>query len=105
MPSGLLATVDIKAGLDTLIYQAPGGRALNVNIRICNRNDFDVLIRLAVTAGDLENLGVADYNEYDTILRANGNIERSGVSLAQNQSIVGYSDTGNVSFQVGSAYP
>lgn len=105
MPSGLLAAADIEAGVNTLIYQAPGGRAFNVNIRICNRNSFDVHIRLAVTAGDLEDLKVADYNEYDTILRANGNIERTGVSLAQNQSVVGYSDTGNVSFQVGSAYP
>lgn len=101
MPSGLLAAVDIEAGVSTLIYQAPGGRAFNVTVRICNRNDSDVKIRLALVSGDLGDLAGADYIEYDTILRANGIIERSTISMSQQQSLIGYSDTGNVSFQVG----
>lgn len=101
MPSGRLAAVNIEPGVNTLIYTAPGGRAMNVTVRICNRNDVDVNVRLALLDGDLSTLADEDYFEYDTILRANGNIERSKVSIAQYQSLIGYSDTGNVSFQVG----
>lgn len=101
MPSGRLAAIDINAGVNTLIYTAPGGRAMNVTIRICNRNTDDVKIRLALLDGELPTLANEDYLEYDTILRANGNIERSVVSIAQYQSLIGYSDTANVSFQVG----
>lgn len=101
MPSGRLAAVEPLAGIATLIYQAPGGRAFNVTVRICNRNNSDVLIRLALTSGDLSTLTDADYLEYDTIVRANGLIERSTLSMAQYQSLIGYSDTSGVNFQVG----
>jgi hypothetical protein len=101
MPSGRLAAVESIAGIDILIYQAPGGRAFNVTVRICNRNKSDALIRLALTSGGPGTLIPADYLEYDTIIRANGLIERSVISMAQYQSLIGYSDIANVSFQVG----
>ena len=101
MPSGKLASVDISAGVNTLLYTAPGGRALNVTVRICNRNSSDVAIRLALLDGELPSMGDKDFLEYDTILRSNGILERSEISMAQLQSLIGYSDTSNVSFQVG----
>lgn len=101
MASGRLAAIDIEAGVDTLIYTAPGGRAMNVTVRICNRNDEDVTIRLALLDGDLSTLADEDYLEYDSILRANGYIEHEIISMNQEQSIVGYSSLSNVTFQVG----
>lgn len=101
MPSGRLAAVDIEAGINTLIYQASGRQAFNVTVRICNRNSEDVKIRLALVNGDLNDLIDADYIEYDVMLRANGLIERSDISLAGRQSLIGYSDIGNVTFMVG----
>jgi len=103
MPSGRLAAVDIQAGINTLIYQASGGKALNTTIRVCNRNDKDVKIRLGLTGdGGLASLTDADWSlEYDTTIRANGNLERFEVSIAGYQAIVGYSDTSKVTFQVG----
>lgn len=103
MSSGRLAAVDIQAGINTLIYQAPGGKSFHVVIRVCNRNDKDVKIRLGLTGDDgLSSLTDADWSlEYDTTIRANGNLERSGMSMAGYQAIVGYSDTAKVTFQVG----
>lgn len=101
MPSGRLAAIDIDAGVDTLLYTAPGGRAFNVTVRICNRNTDDVKIRLALLKGAMQSFSPEDYLEYNVWIRANGLIERSGISMAQYQSLVGYSDTANVSFQVG----
>jgi|LGOV01.1.fsa_nt_gb hypothetical protein len=101
MPSGYLASADVQAGINTLIYQAPGGRAFNVTVRICNRNATNVAVRLALTSGGLDTLSDSNWLEYDVIIRANGSIERFNISMAGYQSIIGYSDTSNVSFQVG----
>ena len=100
MPSGRLAAIDITAGVSTLIYSAPGGRAIKVTVSICNRGTKDALIRLALLDGDLDTLADEDYIEYDTILRVGGIIERSGLTMAQYQSFIGYSDADNVSFQI-----
>lgn len=101
MPSGRLGAIGVQAGVNTLIYQAPGGMAFNVTVRICNCNAIDVVIRLALTDGDLATLSSDDWLEYDVTIRANGLIERSSISMAGYQSIIGYSNTSNVTFQVG----
>lgn len=101
MASGRLNAVDLSAGVNTLLYTMPGGRAMNVSVRIANRNDDDVLIRLALLDGDLSTLADEDYLEYDSVLRANGYIEHEIISMSQKQSLVGYSSLGNVSVQVG----
>lgn len=103
MPSGRLGTADVDAGTNTIVYTMTGGRAFNVSVNICNRNDSDVVIRLAlVDDGGLSALTDDDWLEYDVIIRANGILERTDVKMAGYQSIVGYSDTSNVSFQVWS---
>jgi len=101
VPSGRLATADLVAGVTTVVYTAPGGKSFNIKVNICNRNDSDVRIRLAfVNDGGLDSLTEDDYLEYNVLLRANGLIIRDGINLAGYQSIIGYSDTGNVNFQV-----
>lgn len=101
MASGRLSAVDLLAGVNTLLYTMPGGRAMNVSVRIVNRNTEDVTIRLALLDGDLSTLADEDYIEYNTILRANGYIEHEVISMSQLQTLVGYSDTSNVTFQIG----
>lgn len=91
MPSGILATIDISAGVDTLLYTLPSGTAKKVTVNICNMNDVDVLIRLSTAGINLE---------YDTIIRANGVIERTGIALGGGQSLRCYSDSSNVNFAV-----
>lgn len=100
MPSGRLAAVDMPAGINTVIYEMPTGKIQVFSINISNRNDSDVKIRLALVDGGLSDLADSDYLEYDTVVRANGVLERSGIALAGEQSLIGYSDTGNVSFTV-----
>jgi hypothetical protein len=99
MSSGRIATVDMPAGVNTVIYTMPAGMIQELIVGICNRNDSDVKIRLAFTDGDIEPTD-ADYLEYDTIIRANGVLERTGIALNGEQVLIGYSDTGNVSFAV-----
>ena len=91
MPSGILATVDIKAGVDTLLYTMPAGTARKLTVNICNKNTSDVLIRLVAADISLE---------HDTILRANGMIEKTEVALGGEQTLRGYSNSSNVHFAV-----
>ena len=97
MTSGRLSAVDITAGVNTSLYTCPTSFPMKVTVSITNRNNKDVVIRLARLDGTLDD---ADYIEYDITIRANGLIERFGIELAPTQSLVGYSDTSNVSFQV-----
>ena len=100
MTSGRLAAVDISAGTNTLIYTVEGSNSFDVTVNICNRNDEDVTVRLAFVDGVLADLDDADYIEYDIIIRAGGMLERSGIQMTPGQSIIGYSDSSNVSYQV-----
>ena len=91
MSSGILATVDIKAGVDTLLYKMPSGMARRVTVNICNKNTSDVLIRLIAEGISLEN---------DTIIRSNGMLERTEIALGGEQSLRCYADSANVHFMV-----
>lgn len=98
MASGRIATIDMPANVNTVIYKMPTGTIQILTIGVCNRNTSDVKIRLAFTNGG--ELTDADYLEYDTLVRANGVFERTGIALAGEQVLIGYSDTANVSFAV-----
>ncbi|MBE9509863.1 MAG: hypothetical protein IMY71_03225 [Bacteroidetes bacterium] len=100
MASGRIAAVDMKVGINTLLYKMPTGQIQVLNVGISNRNDSDVKVRLAFVDGGINDLADSDYLEYNTVVRANGVLERSGIALAGEQSLIGYSDTGNVSFMV-----
>ena len=101
MTLGRLAAINISAGTNTLIYTVPE-RSTNFSatVNICNRNDSDVVVRLALVDGVLADLVDADYIEYDITVRAGGLIERSDIRMIEGQSLIGYSDSSNVNFQV-----
>jgi len=91
MASGILAIVDMKAGVNTLLYTMPYGTARKLTVNICNKNTSDVLIQLTAAGASLE---------HDTILRANGVIEKTEVALGGGQTLRGYSNSSNVHFAV-----
>ena len=91
MPSGILAAIDMQAGIDTLLYTMPSGTARRLTVNICNKNTSDVLIRLVANGISLE---------HDTILRGNGVLEKTEIALGGEQSLRGYSDTSDVHFAV-----
>jgi len=100
MASGRLAAIDMVGRVNTLIYTAVDPYSFKVTISICNRNNSDVVIRLALVDGVVVDLDNADYIEYDVVIRAGGLIERPGIGMLEDQSLVGYSNKSNVSFTV-----
>ena len=93
MASGILAAIEMLAGVDTLLYTMPSGIARKVTVNICNKNTSDVLIRLVAAGISLE---------YDTTIRANGVLEKTEIALGGEQILRGYSDSANVDFVVWS---
>jgi len=91
MPSGILATVEAVAGVDTLLYEMPHGIARELTVNICNKNTSDALIQLSTEGVSLE---------YNTTIRANGVIEKTDIALSGGQSLRCYSDSSNVHFAV-----
>jgi len=99
MASGRLATLDITAGVNTVLYTHSGGSSINAILSVVNRNDTDVEISVARSERDVTTPSADDYIEYETILRPKGILERD-IKLAGYQSLIVYSDSSNVSFQV-----
>jgi len=98
---GRLGEVDISARTNTLLYANTSRLWFKATVSIVNRNDEDVKIRLAlVTGSQASDLTDAQWIEYDTTIRANGMLERSGISVQKGSCLVGYSNKGNVNFVV-----
>lgn len=94
---GMMATHSLVARTDTLLYEVTGRLGFNATVHFCNQNDYDVKIRLALVNGNLTGFVSSDYNlKYDAILRANGTLEKTGIKIKKDQSLIGYSDTSNV---------
>lgn len=100
MASGRLATLDISAGVNTVLYTQRGGSSITAILNVVNRNDVDVEINIACCERDVTTPSTDDYIEYETILRPKGGMTRD-IKLAGYQSLIVYSSHNNVSFQVG----
>jgi len=100
--AGSLASIDIIACTNTLLYANTKSLWYKVIVNITNRNKKeDAKIRLALVKGDeASDLTNAQWLEYDTIIRANGVLERSEISLPGEYCLVGYASKSNVSFSV-----
>ena len=95
MASGRLGAVDLAATTNTTVYTVPGSKTAAFSVNICNRNASSITIRLALSATGTP--GVTEWIEYDTVLVANGVLERTGLMLDTGKLVVAYSSTANVS--------
>lgn len=98
---GMLASHSLVGRTDTLLYEVTGRLGFNATVHFCNQNDFDVKIRLALVDGNLTDFVSGDYNlKYDAVLRANGTLEKTDIKIKKDQSLIGYSNCGNVAATV-----
>lgn len=87
------------AGVMTTIYTATNAAVVST-ISCCNQNTFDVKIRISIAvAGAVDD--PKQYIYYDVPLEGNNSFAlTAGITLANSDVIRGYSDRGNVSFNV-----
>jgi hypothetical protein len=92
-----LATADLSADTETLVYTLPAGKKASVNISICARSQA-AQIRLAVTGGSAPT--DADWIEYDASLARNGVLERTQIWLDAGECIYARANEAGVSVVV-----
>lgn len=97
MPGKLLGRADLAATTNTTLYTVPVGAAVAATVGFCNRNGTAVSVRLAMSDG--ASPANADYLEFDTLIPANGVLERGGIVLDAGKRIVVYSSGTGVSAQ------
>ena len=95
MATGRLGAADLAATTNTTIYTVPASKVGSCSVSLCNRNSAAVTVRLALASTGTP--GNAEWIEYDTIVPANGVLERTGIVLAAAQRIVAYASAAGVS--------
>lgn len=92
---GLLGTFDLAATTDTTVYTVPGGKQAAFSVNLCNRSSSDIKVRIALTDGSAT--ANKNYIEYDTIIPANGMLERTGIVMADGEKINAYASATGIS--------
>lgn len=94
MATGILGNADLAATTNTTVYTVPVDTFAVVAVSICNRNADPISVRIAAsTTGTPSN---AEFIEFDSVISANGVLERTGVVVEANRNIVVRSSAANV---------
>lgn len=95
---GRLGAADLAATTNTVVYTCPTSTFSVVAVNVLNRTTSAVSVRLAISTG--ASPGNAEYIEYDIELPSNGVLERSGIVLSANQTLVAYASGTGISVNV-----
>lgn len=96
MASGRLAAVDVTAATtNTTIYTVPAGKLASFNINLLNRTATTAVVRIALSSSATPTSG--EYIEFDSVIPANGILERTGLALDAAKFVVVYSSVASLS--------
>ena len=95
MATGILGTGDLAAATNTTLYTVPADTFAVVTVSLCNRGGTAVEVRIAVSTSDTP--ADSEFVEYDSLVSANGVLERTGLVLDTGKKIVVRSNAINVS--------
>lgn len=95
MATGRLGIADLTATTNASVYTVPAGKIASFNISVCNRNNTEATIRIAVASAATPT--VAEYIEYDATIPGNSVLERTGIIADEGKIVVAYSNVGNIS--------
>jgi len=97
MASGTLGQANLTAATNTNCYTV-GSTPTVFNVNIVNTNSTPVAVNLAVAASTTPSAG--EYLEYQTVIPANGVLERGGIVGTASKQVVAYANTSGVSVNV-----
>lgn len=95
MPTGRLGVADLSATTNTTVYTCPADTFTVATVSVCNRNASPVTVRIAVAAAATPIN--SEFIEFDTVIAAQGVLERTGLVLDAGRLIVIRSSAANVS--------
>jgi hypothetical protein len=94
--SGRLGAADLAATTPTNLYQCPVSLVTTLTLSLCNRNSSSVTVRVSISSVSAT-MGNSEYIEYNTLIPANGVLERTGLVLDANKYLICYASTTGVS--------
>ena len=97
MASGTLGQANLTAATNTNCYTV-GSTPTVFNVNIVNTNSTPVGVNLAIAASTTPTAG--EYLEYQTVIPANGVLERGGIVGTASKQVVAYANTSGVSVNV-----
>jgi hypothetical protein len=98
MATGILGQAAPAATTNTVIYTVPASTVTVATISIVNTTVFPITVRLAVAASGTPS--TSEYIEYDTIIAANGVLERSGIVINATKAVVVFGSAAGLSVSV-----
>jgi len=93
--NGILGTWNLYAGVPQAIYVCNNTDASVVSLNVCNQNNIDVKITVALSTSATAPTN-NEYLEYETTLLGKGVLERSGIVVGPTQYLVVISNRPNV---------
>lgn len=97
MASGTLGQASLSAATNTTIYTV-GTTPTVFNVNIVNTTGAPVGVNLAVAASSTPS--ASEYLEYQTVIPANGVLERGGIVATSGKLVVAYANASGVSVNV-----
>lgn len=86
--AGKFGSAMLAAGSDTLLFQNSTGNTITLNVRFCNQSSStDDRVRLAIGPAAGSGPASADYVTYDTVVKANGMLEDTGIRVDPTEKV------------------
>lgn len=98
MATGVLGQASPAATTNTVVYTVPAATVGVCTISISNTTLSPVAVRLAVAATGTP--AASEFIEYDTIIAANGVLERTGVVMNAAENVVVFASSAGLSVTV-----
>lgn len=91
MANGILGQAAPGAITNTTVYTVPASTTATFCVNICNRGGSQMAVRLAIASTGTPT--DSEWLEYDTVLPANGILERTGLVAQATKNVVVYFST------------
>lgn len=98
MATGILGQASPAALNNTTVYTVPAATTAVATISIANTTTTPSLVRVAIAASGTPSS--SEYIEYDTLIDANGVLERSGIVMNATKAVVVYATSAGLSVSV-----
>ena len=98
MATGILGQAAPAATTNTVVYTVPASTITVATINIVNTTALSMLVRLAIASSGTPT--TSEYIEYDTIISANGVLERSGIVMNATEAVVVFGSAAGLAVSV-----
>ncbi len=98
MATGVLGQAAPAATTNTTVYTVPAATVAVATVSISNTTVSPIAVRLAVASSGTPT--TSEFIEYDTVIAANGVLERSGIVMNASEAVVVFASAAGLAVSV-----